>query len=707
MKKTQFLITLLFSTLFFGQNQDTLKVENIELVNVQGKKKLFDRKADRFIYNVQNSMLSQGSSGIEVLQSTPLLKVDEDKSTISMIGKRGVSVMVNDRILKMAGSELMEYLKNIRSEDIIKIEVITAPPSKYEAQGNSGLINIVLKKNLIMGWSGNLSSYYKQSTYGSFGASAGLNFQSEKLNTSVKFRSYDEEKKSVENFSVIGQTSDLSRDERRDMNDGFGANVSADYSLTKNAQVGLIYDLSKSNSNMDILTNTQYFTGNQNTMNTETNAQHRSTINSQMLNLYFDQKLGKHQLSFGANYYGNLPETAVNFTTVNIGNQTAQTVRNLSQVDYNIYSVQGDLTLNFKNIQFETGLKYSQFSNNSDINYFELNNGFYNLKPDRSNLFDYAEKNYAAFFSTSKDFGEKWSAKFGLRYEYAETLGISPTTSLQSESSYGKLFPTAYISYQLSDDHQFSLNYSKRINRPSFRALDPFRWYSNPYSYYSGNPILQPSFNHNMELNYVFKSKFSANIYYQRSIDDFDQISILEGINMVSTYQNFFNQNSYGLNLNYGNTFFKFWETNLSTSLSYSNTKITKFNALPQNGNSFYYATNNTFQLNKTKTFFLFANYSQSLPSKEGNSSSLGNANFSTGVKFSLMEKALQINMSVNDLFRQSGYRGKVFFEDNYQTFDNYWDARKVTLSISYKFGNQKVKAKNRSVDFEEKDRAQ
>lgn len=707
MNKTQFLITILFSTLFFGQNQDTLKVENIELVNVQGKKKLFDRKADRFIYNVQNSMISQGSSGIEVLQSTPLLKIDEDKGSISMIGKSGVSVMVNDRILKMAGSELMEYIKNIRSEDIIKIEVITAPPSKYEAQGNSGLINIVLKKNQNMGWSGNLSSYYKQSTYGSFGGAAGLNFQTEKLNASVKLRSYDEEKKSVENFSVIGLTSDVSRDERRDMNDGFGANVSIDYSLTKNAQIGLIYDLSKSHSNMDILTNTQYFTGNQNTLNTDTHAEHRSNINSQMLNLYFDQKLGEHRLNFGANYYGNLPETAVNFTTLNTLNQSAQTIRNLSKVDYNIYSAQGDLNLNFKNIQLETGLKYSQFSNNSDINYFELINGDYNLKPDRSNLFDYAEKNYAAYFSASKDFSEKWSAKIGLRYEYAETLGFSPTTSLQSESGYGKLFPTAYISYKLSDDHQFSFNYSKRINRPSFRALDPFRWYSNPYSYYSGNPILQPSFNHNVELNYVFKSKLSANLYYQRSIDGYDQISFLDGINMVSTFHNFFNQNSYGLNLNYGNTFFKFWETNLSTSVSYSDTQITKFNAIPQNGSYFYYATNNTFQLNKAKTFFLFANYSQSLPSKEGNSNSLGNANFSTGVKFSLMEKALQINMSVNDLFRQSGYRGKVFFEDNYQTFDNYWDARKVTLSVSYKFGNQKVKAKNRSVDFEEKDRAQ
>ena len=149
------------------------------------------------------------------------------------------------------------------------------------------------------------------------------------------------------------------------------------------------------------------------------------------------------------------------------------------------------------------------------------------------------------------------------------------------------------------------------------------------------------------------------------------------------------------------------WESSLSASYSYSDTQITRFNATVMNGQSFYYSTNNTFRLNKEKTFYFFLNYWQSLPSRGGNSTSKSNASVNAGVKMSLMDKKLQINMSVNDIFRQAGYRGSAYFEDNVQSFNNYWDARKLTLSVTYSFGNQKVKSNSRAVDFEEKQRAQ
>ena len=175
---------------------------------------------------------------------------------------------------------------------------------------------------------------------------------------------------------------------------------------------------------------------------------------------------------------------------------------------------------------------------------------------------------------------------------------------------------------------------------------------------------------------------------------------------MVSTFENYYDENTYGLNLNYSDTFFKFWETNLSTSLSYSDSQILKFDAISQNGLYFYYSTSNTFQLNKQKTFFILLNYWQSLPSKSGNGFSESTGNFSAGIKMSLMEKALQLNFSVNDVFRQSGYRGTEYFGGNIQTYNNYWDARKLSFSVTYNFGNQKMKTNNRSIDFDEKNRA-
>lgn len=707
MKKNIFFIATLVGSFATGQVKDTVNVKKIEAVTVSGKKALVERKVDRLVYNVQNSMLSQGSSGTEVLAATPLLKVDENKGLLAIAGKNGVSVMVNDRMLNLSGTELINYLRNLRSENILKIEVITTPPAKYEAQGNSGIINIVLKKNQNLGWSGYLTTNYNQKTYAGFSSVAGANYQNEKLRASVKVQGYDADKRSVENYKIIGQNSSVSRDDRRDMNDGLGLNASFDYSVSKNANLGLVYDISKGHSDMNINSEQSYFTNHIQTLQTATDSKHRSTFTSQMLNLYFDQKFGEHKLSLGANYYGNLPDNNVNFTTRNLADNSAQIVRNLSSVDYKIYSGQADLTLNFKKIQMETGAKYSQFSNNSDISYFNLTNGSYIIDPSRSNLFDYNEKNYAAYVSFSKDFSEKWSAKAGVRYEYTQTTGYSPITQSESENNYGKFFPTAYLSYKASESNQFSINYSRRINRPYFRALDPFRWYSNPNTYYAGNPSLQPSFNHNIEFNYIFKNKFSANLYYQRTSNNFDQISFLDGKDITSTFYNYYNQDNYGLNLNYTDTFFKIWESNISTSFSYNETQITQFNAVPKNGQSFYFSSNNTFQLNKAKTFFLFLNYWQNLPSRDGYTSVRNRGSFDAGIKMSLVEKALQINLSVSDIFKQSGYKGDMYFADNTQSFNNYWDARRMTLSITYTFGNQKIKSNNRAVNFEEKNRAQ
>jgi hypothetical protein len=162
MKKHLLFITALVCSFTAAQTKDTANVNKIEEVTMNGKKILVQRKVDRLVYNVQNSMLSQGSSGTEVLAGTPLLQVDENKGLLSIAGKNGVSVMVNDRMLNISGAELINYLRNLRSENILKIEVITTPPAKYEAQGNSGIINIILKKNQNLGWNGYLTTSYAQ-----------------------------------------------------------------------------------------------------------------------------------------------------------------------------------------------------------------------------------------------------------------------------------------------------------------------------------------------------------------------------------------------------------------------------------------------------------------------------------------------------------------------------------------------------------------
>jgi len=682
------------------------KEKQIEGVTLTARKKLIERKADRLVFNVSNSVASQGMDGADALATTPLVKVD-DNTGVSIVGKSGVAVMINDRILNLSDAELVTYLKSLRSENIEKIEVITSPPAKYEAQGNSGLINIVLKKNQNLGWSGSLTSSLQQQTYTGNSNSVTVNYQNEKLRTSLKLRQNKNEKHSYENYWIEGADGLKSNDNRRDFGDGLGANLSLDYQLGKKSNVGFIYDVGFGHSNMDITNTSNYFQNGNYTNTLLTDAEHRATSRQHTASAYYDLKFGKqdNKLSITGNYFSNTPDTTIDFTTTeSSGDQFV--VKSPSMVDYKIYSGQADLILPYSFAKTETGVKFTNFDNNSSIFYQNLTNGEYITDPLKSNEFEYNEKNYAAYISFEKSFNEKWSAKAGLRYEYSVVNGNSLTSGQQTENSYGKFFPTAYVTYKSNENHTFNLNYSKRINRPGFRAINPYRWYININSYFTGNPFLKPSINHNFELSYVYKGKLSASAYFQRTVDAFGQLANLKGENRVSTFENYYNQNSMGVSLNYSDTFFKKWEANYSANYSYMNTDVFATDALSRKGNSYDFDFQNNISLNQSKTVQLILNYWFRLPSNSGNSYMKFAGNLTSGLKLNLMEKSLQLNLFVSDILKQGKSQGEIYYTTGTHSYNNYYDARRLTVSATYTFGNKKVKGMDRNVKFEEKNRA-
>ncbi|MDR6369195.1 hypothetical protein J2795_000568 [Chryseobacterium bernardetii] len=688
---------------FFIEKKDEKQIEGVTLT---ARKKLIERKTDRLVFNVSNSVASQGMDAVDALATTPLVKVD-DNTGVSIVGKSGVAVMINDRILNLSDAELVTYLKSLRSENIEKIEVITAPPAKYEAQGNSGLINIVLKKNQNLGWSGSLTSSLQQQTYTGNSNSVTINYQNEKLRSSLKLRQNKNEKHSYENYWIEGADGLKSNDNRRDFGDGLGANLSLDYQLSKKSNVGFIYDFGFGHSNMDIRNTSNYFQNGIYTNTLLTDAEHRATGRQHTVSAYYDLKFGKqdNKLSITGNYFSNTPETTIDFTTTESSGGRF-VVKSPSMVDYKIYSGQADLTLPYQFAKTETGVKFTNFDNNSSIFYQNLTNGQYITDPLKSNEFEYNEKNYAAYISFEKAFNEKWSAKAGLRYEYSVVNGNSLTSGQQTENSYGKFFPTAYISYKSNESHTFNLNYSKRINRPGFRAINPYRWYININSYFTGNPFLKPSINHNFELSYVYKGKLSASVYFQRTVDAFGQLANLKGENRISTFENYYNQNSMGASLNYSDTFFKKWEANYAANYSYMSTDVFATDALSRKGSSYDFDFQNNISVDSGKTVQLILNYWFRLPSNSGNSYMKFAGNLTSGVKLNLMEKSLQLNVFVSDILKQGKSQGEIYYTTGTHSYNNYYDARRLTVSATYTFGNKKVKGTDRNVKFDEKNRA-
>ncbi len=694
-----------------GDTSQDLLVENksenqIEGVTVSARKRLIERKADRLVFNIANSSASQGMDGLQALEATPQIKVDENAG-LSMVGKSGVAVMINERMLNLSGTDLVNYLRSLRSENIEKIEVITAPPSKYEAQGNSGLINIVLKKNQKPGWNGSLTTALFQTSYTGVSNSATLNYQNGKLRSSLKLRQYDSQKHSYENYKIEGSDGLISSDDRHDFWKGGGFNFTSDYEINSKSGIGVVVDYGKGKSGMDITNRSDYFQGQTFTNTLSTYAEHRNDNQQATVSGYYDIKFGKRDnlLSITGNYFSNTPDSNIDFTTKD-NSGVSSVVRTPSELNYKIHSGQADLTLPFEFAKTEAGIKFTNFDNNSNLQYQNLTAGQYVTDPLRSNLFNYNEKNYAAYVGMEKQLGEKWTAKAGLRYEYSDINGNSVSSSQSSANSYGKLFPTAYISYKANDDHTFNINYSKRINRPGFRALNPFRWYTNVNSYYSGNPALNPSVNHNFELSYLYKGKLSASAYFQRELNAFGQLVILEGENKTSNFYNYFNMNSTGISVNYSDTLLNFWELNYSADLSHMKTDVFATDAASRKGNSTSFDIRNTLSFNKSKTIQLLLNYWMRLPSSIGNTYSYFVGNCSAGLKFSLMDKNLMMNVLVSDIFRQAKSQGEIYYEESTHYYNNYYDGRNLSVSFTYNFGSGKVRSGSRNVSFEDKGRA-
>lgn len=295
-----------------------------------------------------------------------------------------------------------------------------------------------------------------------------------------------------------------------------------------------------------------------------------------------------------------------------------------------------------------------------------------------------------------------------MRFEQTEVEGHLLETDETFKKSYGKWFPTAYISYDPNENHSFNFNYSKRINRPYSGILNPFRYYANSYSYNSGNPELDPSFTDNFELNYLFHGSLSVGLNYYHITNSFDQYSTLIDDVFISTYYNMLNSDNYGLSVSYSDKITGWWQTSTGADMNYSSSyyrnKIA--NQIPQNGVYFSYYSQNTFTINTAKTLHVFLNWYHQVPHKSDNTKYGSYSALTTGIKASLLNKKLNVNVTLYDIFNTGKSNGTSYFRDNVQTFTNSWNSRRLTIGATYTFGDSSNKKSIKEANFEDKSRS-
>ena len=681
--------------------------QKVEGVVLNGRKKLVERKIDRLVFNVENSVASQGIDGIEALAKTPMIRATD--SGISIAGKSNVAVMVNDRLLNLSGEELINYLKTLRSDDIQKIEVITTPPARYEAEGKSGLINIILKKNTSLGWNGSVQtsgSYYWGRPTVSARQGASFNYQGEKLSVSAN-ASVNNNFWEMDYFTHnSGENSFWNTDSHALNNYRYkGGNVKSEYKINDKNLIGLSYNYghSKVAENGDNSTKILDESGYREFLSNARNLNRRNVHNA---TVFYDLKLDSldSKLNISANLMDNRSNASNYYNTIT--SEVSSTYINPIN-RYKIYSGQADLEKNFTKIKTEAGLKYTKINNNSDFNFFDILNGNLIANTGRSNSFIYNEQNFAAYASASYKISEKWDAKLGLRYEYTTLKGVSPQENLTSEKEYGKFFPTAYVNYKPGENHSFSLNYSRRINRPYFGALNPFRYYTSDYEYSTGNPYLLPSFTDNLELSYVLKNNFTTTLYYNHNKDNFDRIQRIEDGYKYSINMNFYDEDQAGISINYNFNKLKWLESNLFATGYYSKSKSFIPDTVAElNGSGANFNMDNTFFMNKNKTFSLILGVWGDVPNRSGNTRYEKNYSVYSGMKLSFLEKNLLINVYVNDIFNTNISNGTEYYQNFSSAYSYKGITRNAYVSVTYKFGNNNVKGATKQVKFEEQSRA-
>lgn len=687
------------------------KPHQIQEVVITSKRQLIERKVDRLIFNIENSISASGGDAIDALRITPSIRVQNDK--ITMIGKSSMGVMVDDKLIGLSGDDLVNFLKTISSDNIKNIEIITTPPAKYSAEGNSGIVNIKLKKAKKDSWNASINSAYRQATYATGSAGGNFNYQKNKISIFSNLNYLDGASAPVETSKIYYPNQLWSNNsQRKYYNNSIGGRIGVDYQISKKWTIGIQYlgSFSKPNISENNLTT---ITNNLNLVDSfiKTDAKNFKKNNSNSLNyhiIYNVDTLGtKFFVDFDYFKYNGFDNRTFKSNSLspngNLIPNTYFSANNGSGNNLLNYSAKLDVEMPLNLVNLSYGGKFSFSKNNSDIIYYNLTSGVPVYDPTQSNQFKYDENIGALYLSGTKEINDKWEAQAGLRMESTNTKGTSITLNQERNNNYVRFFPTAYVIFSQNDNNIFSLNYSKRINRPSYFSLNPFRWYDNPYSYTEGNPFLQPSYSHNLEFSYTLNQNLENKIYYSKTNNGYTQLTTVDtNSNIQATrYENFFNTQVIGLSESYTFNKIKWWESinaiDLSFSKSESNIDVTNKKRLGFNS---YFSTNNTITLNKN--IALNINFWLNPRGVENLDIITMSSQLDISVKLFLMNKNMQLSIIGNDIFSTNRPSYMTISNNIRQEYKNYYDYRSFRISLIYKLGSSKVKVEKRDLGNED-----
>ena len=679
----------------------------LQTVAVDTKKPYIERQIDKTVVNVDALISNAGSTALEVLEKAPGVLVDKD-GNISLKGKSGVIIMMDGKPSYLSGQQLSNMLRSMPSSALEQIEIMTNPSAKYDASGNSGIINLRTRKNKMLGFNGSNSTTFSQGVYARYSNSLNLNYRKGKFNlfgnyNYMKRTAFEEisidrnfRNSSTKEIETIFDQTTFMKGEGQSNNGKIGFDFYADKKTTFGAVLsGNINTRKNVSDNKTLLKNKSG--GVDSILNAIGNDNNR--FSNFGTNVNFRRLLKKPNQEITADLdYRSYIQSTNQFFTNNYLNPDFSKRRNSSELrgnlpsDIKIYSAKVDFTTPLKKgAKFEAGAKTSYVNTDNDARY-ENNTGS-GFTPDygKTNHFIYKENINAAYVNFNRQY-KKWGVQTGLRVENTIATGQQLGNAQRPDSSfkrnYTNFFPTAYISYQANKNNTFNLNFGRRIDRPSYQSLNPFYYFLDEYTYRVGNTLLKPQFSNNVEFSHTFKGFLTTTVNYSKTTDAF--ADALDQIN--SERKTFLSEKNIATRENLG----------LAVSANFPINKIWSTNLYGNVFNNKYYGALNTAILDVNATMFM-VNISNQFKFNNGWSAELSGWYRSKGIEGQMIANSMwqatsavqklilktkgTLKLSFSDMFYTQKFSGSVKYQDIDVKIAGLNDTRRGSLTFIYRFG--------------------
>jgi iron complex outermembrane receptor protein len=684
---------------------------NLSNVNVTAKKPMVEVKADRTILNVEGTINATGSNALELLRKSPGVLLDKDDN-ISMAGKNGVQVYIDGRSTPLSGQDLANYLKTLQSSQIEAIELITNPSAKYDAAGNAGIINIKLVRNKSLGTNGSVNAGWNIATYAKYNAGASLNYRNKNINI---FNTYSfSYTPNEQNITIRRAVLDSLFDQQNtflDKRKAHNFKIGADYFINKKNTIGVMVngifaDPMSTSNGKTYISNTNTNTVDRILLADNSTDMKRHNANVNLNYNYTDPKGVSFALNADRGSYDlNSDQLQGNYYYDPTGQVKQGDViyHMLSPSQININSIKGDYEQNFMKGKLGFGAKSAWVKTDNDFQRYNVNGSVEDLDKDRSNHFIYKENINAGYVNYNRQY-KKFMVQGGVRVENTGSEGVSnglkydgnnyvPSTS-SFKRTYTDLFPSAAITFNKNKMKQWSLTYSRRIDRPAYQDLNPFEFKLDEYTFMKGNINLRPQYTNSFGITHTYKYKLNMTLNYSHVKDMFTMIiDTVEKSKAIASKKNLATQDIINFNVSYPFQYKSYsLFTNISSNYSKYKADFGTGRKVDLNAFGFNFFAQNSLKFAKTWTAELSGFYNAPTIYM-GNFKGKSIYNVDAGLSKQVMKGKAVIKTSVSDVFHSMKFRATSNFAGQETKFTYRQESRQLKLSFNYRFGSNTVKA--------------